>query len=48
MFIDGQGPDLVFRERNSGSLSYPCVALVTTGRDRASSLLVAMDYQSRD
>ena len=38
----------MFRDRNSGPLGYLCVALVRTGRDWASSLLVAMDDQSWD
>ena len=46
VFIDGQGSDPVFRERNSGSLGYPCVALVTTKRGWASSLPTTMDDQS--
>ena len=47
VFIDGQGSDLVFQDRNSRPLRYPCVALVTTGHGWASNLPVAMDDQSR-
>ena len=43
VFIVSQGSYPVFRERNYGPLGYLRVALVTTRRGWASSLLVAMD-----